>query len=150
MGGSTDAFALYLSIFKVDRPSDASKPSTSLAFHKEAETKFDYGTATLKKEDAAPKQQHLLSHEELKAQIDAEVSAARVDLPTETIQANPTARNGQVLGGGEGTGERSEDLTVGQRRQMAVRAAEKRAQEQQMGLKAGEVREMQIRAQPAA
>lgn len=32
MGGSTDAFNLYLSLFKVDKPKDASKKSTTLSF----------------------------------------------------------------------------------------------------------------------
>jgi isopenicillin N synthase-like dioxygenase len=32
MGGSTDAFSLYLSLFKVEKPKDASKESTTLRF----------------------------------------------------------------------------------------------------------------------
>ena len=147
MGGSNDAFALYLSLFRVDRPTDAAKATTSLSYHKEAETKFEYGTGTLKANDPAPKQEGLLSHEELKAQIEKEVQANRVDLPTEDIPANPTARNGQRLGGGEE--EEAQELTLGQRREMAVRAAEKRAENQREALSAGEG-EVRSRARPAA
>jgi hypothetical protein len=145
MGGSTDAFALYLSLFKVERPTDTSKQSTSLSFHKEAENKFEYGTATLKKNEESEPQKELMTHEEMKARLDEETK--KTNLPTEHIQANPTARNGQRLGGEEET--RTEELTLGQRRQMAVRAAEKRMVEKE-GLQAGEVSEVPIRAQPAA
>ena len=127
MGGSNDAFALYLSLFKVDRPTDPSKASTSLSYHKEAESKFEYGTATLKPEAASKKQEELLSHEEVKAGIEKEVEESRVVLHTETVQANPTARNGVRLGGEEGQAPAAE-LTIGQRRELAVRAAEKRAE----------------------
>lgn len=146
MGGSTDAFALYLSLFRVDRPADASKPSTSLAFHKEAESKFEFGTATLKTKNESAPQEELMSYEEMKEKLDREKEESKVNLETEDVPANPTARNGRVLGG-EG-----EELTMGQRREMAVRAAEKRAQaeKEREGLKAGEVRDVQIRAQPAA
>jgi len=146
MGGSNDAFSLYLSLFQVDRPTDASKPSTSLAYHKEAETKFEYGTATLKQKPAPTPQTELMTHEELKAKIDAENEANKVVLETEIVQANPTARNGQRLGGEEPP---PEELSVGQRRQMAVRAAEKRAQagKEKEGLVVGEVREVPIREQ---
>ena len=145
MGGSSDAFALYLSLLKVERPADTSKPSTSLSFHKEAEDKFEYGTANLKKKEESEPQKELMTYEEMKARLDEETK--KTDLPTEYIQANPTARNGQRLGGEEET--RIQELTLGQRRQMAVRAAEKRMTEKE-GLKAGEVSDIPIRAQPAA
>jgi len=144
MGGSTDAFALYLSLLKVERPTDTSKPSTSLSFHKEAENKFEFGTANLKQKEESEPQNELMTYEEMKARLDEETK--KTDLPTEHIQANPTARNGQRLGGEE---TRTEELTLGQRRQMAVRAAEKRMAEKE-GLQAGEVSEVPIRAQPAA
>lgn len=86
-----------------------------------------------------------MSYEEMKARLDEETK--KTDLPTEHIQANPTARNGQRLGGKEET--KTQELTLGQRRQMAIRAAEKRMAEKE-GLKAGEISELQIRAQPAA
>jgi hypothetical protein len=143
MGGSTDAFALYLSLFQVSRPTDASKPSTSLAFHKEAESKFEFGTSTLKTADASPKQEELLSYEEVKQNLDEEKEKGRVVLETEVVQANPTARGGRRLGGepqevGMEEGQR-EVSTVQGRREMAVRAAERRVKE-------GEAREVKVGA----
>ena len=40
MGGSTDAFNLYLNLFKVEKPKDTSKESTTLSFFDDQETKL--------------------------------------------------------------------------------------------------------------
>lgn len=143
MGGSTDAFALYLSLFQVSRPTDTTKPSTSLAFHKEAESKFEFGTSTLKTAEAPPKQEELLSYEEVKQNLDEAKENGRVVLETEIVQANPTARGGRRLGGDsqeQGLEEGQKEVsTVQDRREMAVRAAERRAKE-------GEAREVKVGA----
>lgn len=135
MGGSTDAFALYLSLHRVNRPTDSSKPSTSLAFHKEAESKFEIGTGTLKTDTTKPRQQELMTYEEVNESLDQEKGRGEVRLETEVVQANPTARRGRRLGGENGGigaaegGEQQGEVSVGERREMAVRAAERRKEE---------------------
>ena len=141
MGGSTDAFALYLSLFQVSRPTDPLKPSTSLSFHKEAESKFEFGTSNLKPDEKKPAQEGLMSYEEVKAGLEEKQEE---EMETEEVQANPMARGGRRLGGagaveGEGEeekGKQQEGRNEGERdaekpssmRELAVRAAEKRAQ----------------------
>jgi hypothetical protein len=163
MGGSTDAFALYLSLFQVSRPTDPSKPTTSLSFHKEAESKFEFGTSTLKPDQREAPQEELMSYEDVKAGLEEKKEEGEME--TVQVQANPTARAGRRLGGdgqeaGEDKGkgeEEEEENPKPSMRELAVRAAEKRAQLQQQqqgdeveGLKAGKVEEVQGRAQPAA
>jgi hypothetical protein len=134
MGGSTDAFALYLSLFQVSRPTDASKPSTSLAFHKEAEEKFEFGTSNLKNAREVPKQEELLSYEDLKKGLDEEKERGKVELETEVLVEGRAGR-GRRLGGEDGAGaeaeegEKQAEVGVGARREMALRAAERRAEQ---------------------
>ena len=145
----------------MSRPTDPTKPTTSLSFHKEAESKFEFGTSTLKPDEKLPIQEELLSYEDVKAGVDAEKKEGEME--TVQVQANPIARGGRRLGGDdmegqeegegkEGEGEGKSDKKPSMR-ELAVRAAEKRAQQQANeveGLKAGKVEEVQGRAQPAA